>query len=428
MKINIAAPRGTQDILPEDVIYWHLIEQKATEIFNIYGFKELRTPIFEVTSLFSRGIGQNTDIVEKEMYTFEDRKGRSLTLRPEATASVVRAYLEHSMHNTNEVSKLWYQGPMFRYERPQAGRFRQFYQIGCEVLKATSAFNDAELIGLSVQLFENLGLKDLEVHLNSVGCKLCRKVIKERLKSFLGDNLSNLCDNCQKRFDTNPLRILDCKNKKCNDYFIGLPDMTDVLCAECKDHFHDVQNYLDIMRIKYKVNPRLVRGLDYYTKTVFEIVSNHLGAQNAVSGGGRYDNLVKELGGPDEPAVGFAFGMERLVMVMKNQKIKINRGNPFVTILSIGEAPKNRAVILTNKLRKKGIPVDIDISDRQIKSKLATANKKNIEWVLILGEDELVKKKGQLKNMSSGKQTKVDFNKFIKDIEKKYNLSKTKNK
>ncbi|MDR1997606.1 MAG: histidine--tRNA ligase [Candidatus Margulisbacteria bacterium] len=413
-------PRGTRDILPAEVALWQFVEQKAREIFRLYNFREIRTPIFEHTELFLRGIGENTDIISKEMYNFQDRKGRSLTLRPEGTASVVRAYLESNLHKQEALSKLWYQGPMFRYERPQAGRYRQFHQMGCEVLGAVSAYQDTEVIALAQHFFETIGLRGLEVHINSVGCPICRPVIKERLKSFLGDNLNNLCEDCRKRFETNPLRILDCKNPECNEFFVMLPDISDVLCAECKEHYHDVQNYLNIMRIKYMVNPRLVRGLDYYTKTVFEVISSHLGAQNAVCGGGRYDNLIQELGGPSIPAVGFAFGLERAVLIMQNQKVTVPGRTPYLLLLPLGENAGNRAAIFANKLRRKNIPLEIDISGRGLSAKLKTANKLGVRYVYILGEDELVDKCGQLKDMRDGRQKKIRFDKFLAEMEKKY--------
>lgn len=416
----ITVPRGTKDILPEEIKYWQFVEAKARELFEIYNFKELRTPIFEATELFTRGIGANTDIVSKEMYTFQDRKGRSLTLRPEGTASIVRSYLENNMHASSSVNKLWYQGPMFRYERPQAGRYRQFYQMGCEILGANNAYCDSEIIALAQHLFETIGLRDLEVNINSVGCKVCRPVIKERLKSFLGENLDNLCGDCKTRFDKNPLRILDCKNEKCNNYFVCVPDMSDVLCADCREHFHDVQNYLNMMRIKFKVNPRLVRGLDYYTKTVFEVISSHLGAQNAVCGGGHYDNLVEQLGGPATSAVGFAFGMERIVMIMQSQGLVVPAKKPFLFFLPLGENAKNRSAILANKLRRQGIPLEVDNTDRGLSAKMKYADRLKVEYVYILGEEELVKKYGQLKNMNTGKQSKVTFEKLLVTIDKLY--------
>ncbi|MDR2431614.1 MAG: histidine--tRNA ligase [Candidatus Margulisbacteria bacterium] len=421
-------PRGTRDILPEEVALWQFVEQKAREIFDLYNFREIRTPIFEHTELFLRGIGENTDIISKEMYSFQDRKGRSLTLRPEGTASVARAYLEAGRGQREPLSKLWYQGPMFRYERPQAGRYRQFHQMGCEVLGATSAYQDTEVIVLAQHFFESIGLKDLEVHINSVGCPTCRPVIKERLKSFLGDNLDSLCADCRKRFEANPLRILDCKNPQCNEFFVMLPDISDVLCAECKEHYHDVQNYLNIMRLKYKIKPRLVRGLDYYTKTVFEIISAHLGAQNAVCGGGRYDNLIKELGGTPSPAVGFAFGLERAVLIMQNQKVSVREHRPYLLLAPLGENAGNRAAILANKLRRRNIPLEIDISSRSLSAKLKTADRLGVRYAYILGEDELVDKCGQLKDMQGGSQKKISFEKILEEIENRYQKYRRENK
>lgn len=418
--VKITVPRGTKDILPEENVLWQYVEATARKIFNLYNFKEIRTPIFESTDLFMRSIGDASDIVTKEMYTFADKKGRSLTLRPEGTASVIRSYLENGLYQ-EPVSRLWYQGPMFRYERPQAGRYRQFHQIGGELINAKTPYNDAEVIAMAHHFFSEIGLQELEVNINSVGCKVCRPVIKERLKSFLGDNLEHLCPDCQKRFQTNPLRILDCKNKQCQKYFVCLPDMSDVLCADCREHFHDVKNYLNIMRIKFQVNPRLVRGLDYYTKTVFEIISSHLGAQNAVCGGGRYDDLISSLEGPDTPAVGFAFGVERLVMLMQSQALPVPQPAPFLFLLPLGENAKNRAAIIANKLRHSDISLEIDNSDRGLSAKMKYANKLGVQYVYILGEDEIIKKYGLLKEMATGKQTRVPFGKLAELLTKKKN-------
>ncbi len=283
-------PRGTKDILPEEVDMWHKIEATCQTLFKRYNYKEIRTPTFEVTGLFEGGVGKDTDIVQKEMYTFMDRGGRSLTLRPEGTAPIVRAFLQNSMHKKNiGPTKVYYAGPMFRYERPQAGRFRQFHQIGVENLGCEDPFADAEIISLGVHIFDNLGLSDLSVTINSVGCPVCRPVIEERIKQFIGSTLSCLCTDCQRRYNENPLRILDCKNTKCQPYFLGLPDICSSHCQSCKDHFNLVLEYLDTLGIVFNVNPRLVRGLDYYTRTTFEIISDQLGAQNAICGGGRGD-------------------------------------------------------------------------------------------------------------------------------------------
>ena len=415
--MGFSAPRGTRDILPQEIGYWRYIENIAEQVFRRFNFQEIRTPIFEQTELFARGIGTDTDIVEKEMYTFKDKKGRSITLRPEETAPIVRAYLENNLSKQEEVQKLWYQGPMFRYERPQAGRFRQFHQIGCEVLGTQSPVADAELIQLSVQIFAELGLKELEVDINSVGCPVCRKVIRERIRSFLGDNLPHLCEDCQRRFQNNPLRILDCKNKKCRNYLMGVPSMTGALCQECQDHFNSVLDYLDTMGVKYSHKPTMVRGLEYYTKTVFEVISKNLGAQDAVCGGGRYDNLVKELGGAAVPAVGFAFGMERTVMVLQEQKVAI----PKQTIKKIffavlGEPARKKALTIINAVRNKGFQADIDYNDKSLKAQLKKADKFGADQVVIIGEDEVENKTVQLKDMKSGEQKTVPFGELLNSL------------
>ncbi|GBR76205.1 histidyl-tRNA synthetase [Candidatus Termititenax persephonae] len=405
--MTYTAPRGTRDILPEETPLWQFVEQKAREVFQLYNFHEIRTPIFEHTELFQRGIGADTDIIAKEMYTFQDRKGRSLTLRPEGTAAVVRAYLESNRHKQEPLSKLWYQGAMFRYERPQAGRYRQFYQIGCEVFGRGGAYQDAEVIATAQQLFAAAGLQNLEVQVNSVGCPVCRPRLKEKIQSFLGANLAQLCGDCRTRFGSNPLRVLDCKNPRCNEFLVGLPDLTDALCADCRTHFQSVHDYLDALQLKFQVNPRLVRGLDYYTKTVFEVLSGQLGAQNAVCGGGRYDNLVEELGGPALPAVGFAFGLERAVMLLQGQGAAVPGTLPYIFLLPLGAQADAQAVLLTAQLRRAGVPTEIDLADRGLAAKLKTASKLQARYVYIIGDNELHEKCGQLKDMRSGGQEKI---------------------
>jgi len=418
--MGINAPRGTRDLYPEDLEIWNKVESTTQEVFNLYGFREIRTPIFEPTTLFSRGIGSDTDIVEKEMYSFSDKKGRSLTLRPEGTASIARSYIENSIHQIEKVSKYWYSGPMFRYDRPQAGRYRQFYQSGVELIGSQHPLSDAEIILMAYQIFDRLGIKNIKVKLNSVGCKVCRPVIKENLKLFIGNNLNHLCTDCQRRFENNPLRVLDCKQKKCNEYFVGLPIITDVLCNECKDHFHSVTNYLNMMRVNYVVEPRLVRGLDYYTKSVFEIVSDQLGAQNALCGGGRYDKLIKSLGGPDIPAVGFAFGLDRVVMLLNELQENTNEIKRFLLMIPMGENATNRVAILAKKLRSKNLPVEVSLLDKGLKSSLKYADKNHYSFVYIVGEEELQKKRGLLKDMQRGNQTQITYDKLIAAIETKY--------
>ena len=309
-------PRGTLDILPDSVHIWQFIEKTARAMFACYNYKEIKTPIFESTDLFTTGIGTDTDIVSKEMYTFLDRKNRSLTLRPEGTAPIARAYIQHALHKKASHHQLYYVGPMFRYERPQSGRYRQFTQIGVENIGSDHAFCDAEVIMMGVQLFKKLGLNQIKTQVNTIGCRICRPVISERLRQFLESNLKSLCSNCQIRFKTNPLRIVDCKKASCQHYFSGMPNIRDSICQSCRDHFDQVLMYLDTNNIDFELNANLVRGLDYYNGTTFEIISDALGSQNALCGGGRYDTLIKRLGGPNQPAVGFAFGVERVMALL----------------------------------------------------------------------------------------------------------------
>ncbi|MGB6371611.1 MAG: histidine--tRNA ligase, partial [Atribacterota bacterium] len=318
----IKVPKGTQDILPEDISKWYYIEDMIKEILSKYGYKEIRTPFFEYTDLFVRGIGESTDIVTKEMFTFPDRKGRSLTLRPEGTAPVIRAYLGNGMDRISKVIKLFYLGPMFRCEKPQAGRFRQFNQFGIEVIGTKSSAADVEVILTVLDVYKKLGLKNLEILINSVGCKKCRVDYVQKLKKYLKDKKDFLCSECKERYKKNPLRVLDCKKDSCKKIIESAPVITENLCQECESHFSEVKSYLNDQKIIFHVEPRLVRGLDYYTKTAFEIISGGLGAQNAIGGGGRYDDLVEELGGKPTPAVGFAAGIERMIIAVDQQKVE----------------------------------------------------------------------------------------------------------
>ena len=317
----IRKPRGTQDFLPEQMINWHYIEQRMREICKVYGFNEIRTPAFEDTKLFLRGIGETTDVVQKEMYTFTtgDDGGSSFTLRPENTASAVRAYLENKVYGKEGLTKWYYMGPMFRHDKPQAGRYRQFHQFGAEVLGSQSPVVDSEVICMVVQLLKDFGLKDLNVEVNSVGCPTCRPVYREKLIEFFEPKKEQLCSDCQDRLYKNPLRILDCKNETCKSLSVGAPEIHEHLCEECHNHFEELKTYLTAANVQYTLNPRLVRGLDYYTKTAFEVQYTPLGAQSAVAGGGRYDGLVEELDGPHTPAIGFAMGMERLLLALEKQ-------------------------------------------------------------------------------------------------------------
>lgn len=399
--------RGTKDILPQDIRYWHEVERVCRDIFNAYAFEEIRTPIFEKTELFTRSIGDNTDIVEKEMYTFQDKGDRSLTLRPEGTAPIVRAYIQHNLHQYKHPSKLYYIGPMFRYERPQAGRFRQFHQVGVENIGSSSPLSDAEAISLGIHLFDALGIPDLSVSINSVGCGVCRPVIEERIKQFLGSSLKSMCSDCQRRFVKQPMRLLDCKKEKCRAYLSGLPEVRSSHCQECRDHFELVLEYLDVLGVEFEIDPRLVRGLDYYTRTTFEIISTRLGAQNAICGGGRYDTLVSQLGGKPTPAVGFAFGIERAVMLLKDL-VNYQQAGVKLYMIPIGQAQRSKCFKLLNALRRKGIKCEIGETD-SFKAQFKKALSLDSEYTLMYGEEEAEKKEAVLKNMKTRKQKSYPF-------------------
>lgn len=398
----IKVQKGTKDILPSEMPVWHFMEEKANEVFSKYGAKEIRTPIFEATELFARGVGDTTDIVNKEMYTFE-KSERSLTLRPENTAGVVRAFIENGMHRLSAPVKLWYKGPMFRYERPQAGRQRQFHQVGVEVFGIKQPSADAEVILMAVNYLKALGLNDLSVELNSLGCPECRENFKTKLKAVIKPYLNELCPDCQSRYEKNPLRLLDCKVEECKAIY-AKPEIqeviqSDFICEDCANHFNELKSYLNILSIKYEINKLLVRGLDYYNRTVFEIKSNNLGSQNAVCGGGRYDSLVKNLGGEDIPAIGFAMGMERLASLIGNkEEIKTKA---FVVSNNMEEALK-----LTEELRQKGYSCEFDLTNKKFVKQLEKASKV-AKYALILGEDELKAGEVTVKNLDTSEQKTV---------------------
>lgn len=411
------APRGTHDILPDESSLWQLIEETCREIFEIFNYREIRTPIFEATDVFTRSIGDSTDIVKKEMYTFLDRKGRSLTLRPEATAAVVRAGLENNLISPDNLAKLYYVGPMFRYERPQAGRQRQFHQAGVEVFGSVDPLLDAEVIQMSVKLFENLGLKDLEVEINSVGCKKCQPVFRAALQNYFKENIKHMCEDCKQRFELNPLRILDCKEAHCQPYIEKAPAPIDHLDAECKEHFDRVIGGLGDLGIRHKVNDRLVRGLDYYTKTAFEVVSKQLGAQNAVCGGGRYDDLVEEMGGKPTPAIGFAIGLERVVEILKaeSRTPKAEHGIDLF-IATMGEAARKIGYDLVAQARDKGVSADIDYQGKSLKSQMKLADRIGAHFVYIIGEEEIKKRSAVLKDMKTAEQEEIAFDDLLTDV------------
>ena len=398
----IKVQKGTKDILPNEMPTWHFMETKAKEIFTKYGAKEIRTPIFEATELFARGVGDTTDIVNKEMYTFE-KSDRSLTLRPENTAGVVRSFIENGMHRLPAPVKLWYKGPMFRYERPQAGRQRQFHQVGVEVFGIKQPTADAEVILMAINYLKELGLNDLTVELNSLGCPVCREEFKKHLKDVIRPYLPQLCEDCQNRFEKNPLRLLDCKSQECQEIY-AKPEIQaviqgDFICEECSNHFEELKGYLDTLGIKYERNKLLVRGLDYYNRTVFEIKSNNLGSQNAVCGGGRYDSLVKNLGGEDTPAIGFAMGMERLASLLgEKQEERI-----FGYVVSDNTL---EAIKLTEELRAMNITCEFDLTNKKFVKQLEKASKV-AKFALILGEDELAKNIISVKNLDTSEQSTV---------------------
>jgi histidyl-tRNA synthetase len=414
----ITAPRGTQDFLPDQMADWQILENKIRQICACYGFGEIRTPMFENTELFLRGIGETTDVVTKEMYTFNDRGGRSMTLRPENTASVVRAYLEHKLYAEQQVEKLFYIGPMFRHDRPQAGRYRQFHQFGVEEIGSQDPAVDAEIIAMAFQLFHELGLNDLVLHLNSVGCPKCRPVYRQKLLDFFADKKDMLCDDCRERLDKNPLRVLDCKEEGCKKASIGVPEITDNLCDECKEHFAKVQEYLTKVGIPFELDTRLVRGLDYYTKTAFEIMYAPLGAQSTVCGGGRYDGLIEEVGGPSTPGIGFAIGMERLLLTLKEQGLlpEVKKAQP-VFIVALGDEAKTMAFDLQQQLRAKDIYTEIDLMGRSMKGQMKYANKIAAQYTVIIGEDELAKGEAQVRNMATKDQTSVPLKGLVSYIE-----------
>ena len=411
------APRGTKDILPDGIGQWLYLEHKIREICGCYGYKEIRTPLFEHTELFQRGIGDTTDVVEKEMYTFTDRGGRSITLRPENTASAVRAYLQNKLYAGTALTKLFYIGSMFRYDRPQAGRYREFHQFGVEALGEMNPAVDAEIIILAVRFLESLGLKELSLSLNSVGCPQCRPVYRQRLQEFFKDKLSGLCEDCQSRYDRNPMRILDCKHEQCQQLSVGAPEITDCLCDECRDHFSRVQEYLRTAGIAFQLDPRLVRGLDYYTKTAFEVKYAPLGAQSAVAGGGRYDGLVEEIGGSPTPAVGFAVGLERVLLALEQQQLLPAMPDAVdVFVVALGENVQTAAFRLLMAMRAAGLSAQMDFAGRSMKAQMKQANKANARFVVILGEDEVREQAATLRNMQTSEQEKVTMQEIINKL------------
>lgn len=414
----IRAPRGTRDILGDESWKWAYVAGVFRDVTDCYGYREVFLPVFEHTELFTRGVGDTTDVVEKEMYTFTDRGGRNITLRPEFTASMVRSYLEHDMRGCPQPVKLWSMGPAFRYERPQKGRYRQFVQLDLEAIGSQDALVDFEIIDLAMEIFRRLGLTRLEVVLNSVGCPKCRPAYRKALRDYLGTRLEQLCDSCKSRYERNPLRILDCKKPACGELTEGAPSVMEYLCQECGGHFEILRGALDKAGAKVRLDKRLVRGLDYYTKTAFEILAGDLGAQNAVCGGGRYDDLAESIGGGRVPGVGFAFGVERVIMTMLAQGLSFG-AEPAGEVFVVSAEPRMRpeAAELTRKLRRNGIPADMDYTGRSVKNQMKTAGAA-ARYACILGGEELEKGVISVKNLSDGTQRELTLDALIGELKK----------
>jgi histidyl-tRNA synthetase len=410
--MTIQAIKGVKDILPADIALWQHIETTARTLFESYGFSEIRVPVFEYTELFARSIGASTDIVEKEMYTFEDRDGRKITLRPEGTAGVVRAFVEHKLHSDSQLTKLYYLGPMFRHERPQKGRYRQFYQIGVEALGLDHPHVDIEVLVMLHALFSRLRIPGLTLQVNSLGDSACRGAYRDALRQYLKAKLPSLCSDCQRRYETNPLRVLDCKVDA--DKFSDSPVMLDHLCSACKTHFETVEAGLRKLGVPFEVNPRLVRGLDYYTRTTFELVMGHLGAQNTVAAGGRYDGLVQEIGGPATPGIGFALGVERAVSLMDPAILQPVR--PVVFIAALGDGAVASVLPLVHELRSAGIRVETDYTGASLKSQMKKADKSGARYTLIVGDQELQSGTAVLRNMQTKEQTPVPLSDIVNHV------------
>ena len=412
---NIKKPRGTNDFFYQSASKLEFIEKKIKNIVKLYGYGRIRTPIFESTDLFIRGIGEDTDIVGKEMFTFEDRGGRSLTLRPEGTASVVRAYIENSMQNEFSINKLFYIGTMYRAERPQKGRYREFNQFGVECIGGSSPLIDAEIIALNINILKEFGIENINLLINTVGCSKCKPVYNKALREAIGSRKDELCETCQKRYETNILRILDCKNEKCKEVLKDIPKFYDYVCEECKEHFDKLCEELNRINQNFTVEPMLVRGLDYYTKTAFEVQTNALGSQSAILGGGRYDNLVGLFNsGKNIPAVGSAMGLERLLIVLENNKDIIN-DRLDVFIIAFKETEKEILKVMQD-LRASNISCDCDFAVKSVKNQFKSANKRNSKLALILGEDELKRNSCKLKNMDTGEEKEIPLNKVFENI------------
>jgi histidyl-tRNA synthetase len=416
----IPKPPGVEDIFPDRSARWNSILDAARNVFRIFNYKELIVPIMEFTEVFSRGIGDDTDIVSKEMFTFEDRGGRSLTLRPEGTAGVVRAYVENGEYNRLSLCKFFYSGPMFRAEKPQRGRLRQFNQLGAEIFGSEDPYYDYEIISIVDSIAKNIGIENYTVLLNSIGCRECRVVYTDKLKDYYKQRFDKLCDDCKKRLDTNPLRLLDCKKENCRALRDSAPVISEHICGGCSDHFSKVKGYLDKSGIKYQLDNYLVRGLDYYTRTTFEFTAENLGSQNAFAGGGRYDYLVEQFDGKPTPGVGFAAGIERMFLIIENNKSEEAGVDAY--IIHTGGETLNKGIELALDLRKNGISADLDPETKGFKAQFKKAEREKASFFIIIGEDELSEGKAAVKNQKTGEQQKIDFDKltaFLSDLTKK---------
>ena len=411
---KITAIKGIKDILPLDSPAWHTVEMTARSIFECFGFCEIRVPIMEKTALFQRSIGETTDIVEKEMYTFRDRNDELITLRPEATASVIRAYIEHNLLASDPVTKLYTIGPMFRRERPQKGRFRQFHQIDVELFGDDTPASDAEVIFMLMHFLQVLGVEKLSLEINSLGCKACRPVFSKSVVDYLKGSEDALCPDCQRRVYTNPLRVFDCKVESCNTIIADAPSILNYLCEECSDHFSQVQDYLRNLKLLFEINPRMVRGLDYYTKTAFEVKSGALGAQNSLAGGGRYDGLVSFLGGPDVPGIGFGIGMERLIDCLPPSDQSSRRTDLFIAAL--GARAQKIAFGLTQELRRRGISAAMDYADKSLKSQMKRSDKLKSAYTLIFGDKEMDEARVELRDMNTKNQKSLPLDHLLEDL------------
>ncbi len=411
------AIKGTNDILPDESHNWQFVERKMLETAELFGFKEIRVPVFEHTEVFLRSVGDTTDVVQKEMYTFDDKGGRSITLRPELTAGVIRASIEKGLVNGALPQKLCYIGGCYRYEKPQAGRLREFHQFGVECVGASSPNADAEVISLAKAVLENIGIKEISLEINSIGCPECRKEYHKALKEYFSANADTLCDTCKDRLDRNPMRILDCKSPICKELAENAPTVLDYLCDECRDHFEKVKAHLNAMNIAFTVNPKIVRGLDYYTRTVFEFVSGDIGAQSTVCGGGRYDGLIKQMGGQDTPSLGFAMGIERLMMVLKAQNAEMPEEKTCdLFIATLGDKASLKASALCKELRDEGYKAQTDICSRGLKAQMKYANKIGAKFTLVLGDNEVDSGKASLKNMSDSSEREINLNELVEEL------------